>query len=922
MKNAFKKALITAIALVFVCSHTLLNLTATSTYPTEATPKIQVKVAVGSTALEKTTFLDDLRDALVARGVDFSLLDLAFTASTSFNPADKSLWDFYDHYGQWGEIGVSTSIINSTNARAYLVANVAEFDYLTMYFSYYYSKVRNGFVISYNNGTDDVIVPWPILDTVFADIALHTTNYDQYWYSGIWKTDAQTFLTSQPSGYNQMGSLFYDASLGKSFLYYYDAEWNYKTIEWPDGHAFIDTYAVIDFTNDNVGSSVNRLTVNGNHGPLDNVAFNMYYEFSQDLIGRKHYPEPDSNPDNDNPVDWSNDPHIVTRDNGNVLVFYGYGSPAYKDFMLSKSDSSDRKEITFDLDEDGVDSHSMQGGGFLFNIKTEDDGSGNLLMSGYAILFESSGGIGLYQIDHANVNDFHEETSSNLGEMDGVTLLDTYEKDSASLHSVKITIENNVLNFYDNDIQPIVDLELPEIYGNRFGPLAAYTSHGCSQLSFFTLSNLKMSTVNTVVKTIDQIVDEITWDATAKHYLINLDENVDAGLTTPKIDAIGTKLKAAKAAFIAVGSTSNTSQQNSIISANGGLGIFIPQTDADVIDQIAKYIFAQVHPTIVANIVDIEIAKLGKPYILKAGDSETSVTGNITFLNPLADYAGSTVNWTSNRPSSLSGTGTVTRPSFTSGDIKAIATMAVTFEGLTVTKSYSFTIKKLPITAAEKLTRDLTSLAIVYAEGDSAESVTNNLGFKASLPLGSTVIWSTDKPELISEIGTVVRPAFASGDQSVVISAVVSNGSATSTVTFNVAVLKNAKTEQEKAEEDGNGIIDYANEEDKDNVKTIVELANSGVNGSTITWTSSHPDLLNEKGIVSRPKDGDVEVTLTATIKNGQASVQKTFKVLVKQDATPKFSLIDSWPYLLGLLLIGFIWWFIAKKKKKDEKEA
>jgi hypothetical protein len=213
-------------------------------------------------------------------------------------------------------------------------------------------------------------------------------------------------------------------------------------------------------------------------------------------------------------------------------------------------------------------------------------------------------------------------------------------------------------------------------------------------------------------------------------------------------------------------------------------------------------------------------------------------------------------------------------------------------------------------------------LAIVYADGDTAESVTQNLGFSASLPQGSTVIWSSDKPETIAETGAVVRPAFSTGDQAVVITAVVSNGSETSTVTFNVNVLKNEKTEQEKAEEDGNGIIDYANGEDKDNVKTIVELANGGANGSTITWTSSHPELLTEKGVVSRPKDGDVEVTLTATIKNGQASVVKSFKVIVKQDATPKFSLVDAWPYLLGLLVVGALWWFIAKKNKKDEKEA
>jgi hypothetical protein len=671
MKSVIKNILVTAITLFLVCSHSLLNLSATTSYPAEATPKIQVKVAVGSTGLDKATFLDDLRDALVARGVDFSVLDLAFTASTSFNPADKSLWDFYDHYGEWGEVGVESSVVNYDTAEAFLIANVAGYNPSTMYVnSYYYAKALNGYEISYYNGSTYITVPWPVLNSIYADILANPTHYDQKWYDGIWESDAAAFLEANTTDYYDYDYLFYDASARKVYLNYYDIDDNSLIIEWPAGVAFVDTYAALDFTNDNFYAYSNILQTYGYHGPSNNVYFYMDYLFNPELVGMKHYPEPDSNPDNDNPVDWTNDPHIVTRDNGNVLVFYGYGSPAFKDFMLSKSDSSDRKEITFDLDEDGIDDHSMQGGGFLFNIKTEDDGSGNLLMSGYAILFESSGGIGLYQIDQVNVNDFHEETGNDLYEMDGVTLLETFTKDDNTLHSVKITIENNILNFFDNDIQPIEDYELPEVYGNRFGPLAAYTSHGCNQLSYFTLSNLKMNTVSTVVKTIDQVVDEITWDAAAKHYLINLEEEVDAGLTTPKINTIGTKLKAAKAAYIAVGSTTNTTQQNAIITANGGLGLFIPQTDADIIDQIVEYIFAQIHPTIIANIVDIEIAKLGKPYILKSGDSETSVTGNITFLNPLADYAGSTVKWTSNRPSNLAGTGTVTRPSFTIGNLR------------------------------------------------------------------------------------------------------------------------------------------------------------------------------------------------------------------------------------------------------------
>ena len=189
------------------------------------------------------------------------------------------------------------------------------------------------------------------------------------------------------------------------------------------------------------------------------------------------------------------------------------------------------------------------------------------------------------------------------------------------------------------------------------------------------------------------------------------------------------------------------------------------------------------------------------------------------------------------------------------------------------------------------------------------------------MPQGSTVLWTTDKPTIIKETGNVVRPTFSIGDQAVLITAVVTNESATQTSTFNVNVVKNAKSGLEKAEEDGKGIIDYANGEDETNVKTIVQMTKNGVNGSTITWTSSHPDILTESGIVSRPKKGDVEVTLTATIKNGDTSIVKTFKVMAKQDETHMSSLNDYLPYLLILVIISGFGWFVASKKQRKARD-
>lgn len=54
--------------------------------------------------------------------------------------------------------------------------------------------------------------------------------------------------------------------------------------------------------------------------------------------------------------------------------------------------------------------------------------------------------------------------------------------------------------------------------------------------------------------------------------------------------------------------------------------------------------------------------------------------------------------------------------------------------------------------------------------------------------------------------------------------------------------------------------------------------------GSKIVWASSHPAVISEKGIVTRPssEDGDAKVTLTATLTNGTETRTKTFTVNVK----------------------------------------
>ena len=63
-----------------------------------------------------------------------------------------------------------------------------------------------------------------------------------------------------------------------------------------------------------------------------------------------------------------------------------------------------------------------------------------------------------------------------------------------------------------------------------------------------------------------------------------------------------------------------------------------------------------------------------------------------------------------------------------------------------------------------------------------------------------------------------------------------------------------------------------------------LNLATKGVNGSTITWTSSHPSIISSTGVVTRPDEGTT-VTLTATIMADGTPYTKAFNVYVSNAA-------------------------------------
>lgn len=126
-------------------------------------------------------------------------------------------------------------------------------------------------------------------------------------------------------------------------------------------------------------------------------------------------------------------------------------------------------------------------------------------------------------------------------------------------------------------------------------------------------------------------------------------------------------------------------------------------------------------------------------------------------------------------------------------------------------------------------------------------------------------------------IGKVVRPNFEDGDKNVKLTATVTKGSVTKTVSFDTIVKKLGIT-------DGQSVIkDLAALVVPSEATTNIELPTTGLNGTKIAWSSDLPGSITNMGLVTRPNVGEENstVTLTATVTKGTESQSKDFTVTV-----------------------------------------
>lgn len=275
--------------------------------------------------------------------------------------------------------------------------------------------------------------------------------------------------------------------------------------------------------------------------------------------------------------------HIVT--NGRSITFFGYDAANRKDFLFMPNDIPSKKTFDFDVDENLSSYHSLEGAGYLFNASIEDG-----KLKGYAVLFAETT-IRLYKIKDVDVNAFR---SGSLGDVSNFPMLATFPK-TGKFHRFHIEVTPTQIDAWDNGEKIIDGFPLPEELGNGFGPMASHSSHGCSELTQVTFSNIKMQTVTG--KSLDEVLKDPEWRDGSLRFVATLSDKVIAELNDPvKSSLILSRLLEGNLDYSVLGTSQNQSQAQRVISQNNDNGTFINNSNIDAaLSAYADYILSKVN---------------------------------------------------------------------------------------------------------------------------------------------------------------------------------------------------------------------------------------------------------------------------------------------------------------------------------------
>lgn len=181
---------------------------------------------------------------------------------------------------------------------------------------------------------------------------------------------------------------------------------------------------------------------------------------------------------------------------------------------------------------------------------------------------------------------------------------------------------------------------------------------------------------------------------------------------------------------------------------------------------------------------------------------------------------------------------------------------------------------------------DLEKLGEAMADLDIALEVSDDIVFVDSGLHDVVITWVSDNTDVIANDGTVTRPLFTEGNVTVTVTASLTIGEDTLTKIFSVTVLKIAviSEAEQVAIAQGKLLLSFDTLVVSDMILPVEVVEDEFT--ATVTWSSSDTSIIANDGTITRPAigEGNIIVTLTATLTVGTETLTKTFEVTVKED--------------------------------------
>jgi len=161
------------------------------------------------------------------------------------------------------------------------------------------------------------------------------------------------------------------------------------------------------------------------------------------------------------------------------------------------------------------------------------------------------------------------------------------------------------------------------------------------------------------------------------------------------------------------------------------------------------------------------------------------------------------------------------------------------------------------------------------------------------------ITWSSNNETYLENDGTVHRPTYTEGNQTVILTASITDGTDTESYMFFVTIQALDKSDAERAEEVFVVVCAFPVKESWSSADVLVLLTTGQDDDDvsyTVVWTSSHPEYISTTGVITQPADENVEVTLTATITIADVEYTKdvVFTVAKLASGTPVSTIAEG----------------------------